>query len=109
MQVRLAAFVAGAVLASVAGSLYAHYVVFISPDAFDIQWSIFVVLYVVLGGVNNMWGAPLGAAVMTVLSEEFATFAAWRPTIFGVTIVVLLLVRPEGLLRFRRPSLRAEH
>lgn len=106
-RMRLAAFVAGAVLASVAGSLYAHYVVFISPDAFDIQWSIFVVLYVVLGGANNMWGAPLGAVVMTVLSEEFAVFAAWRPTIFGAAVVVLLLLRPEGLLRFRTPTLRA--
>lgn len=49
----VAVFVVGAALASVASSLYAHYVAFISPDAFDIPWSIFVVLE----GVNNMWGA----------------------------------------------------
>src|SRR6185369_13883697 len=54
--VKLLAFGAGAAIAGMAGALYGHYLIFVRPDNFDILVSIFVVLYVILGGVNNMWG-----------------------------------------------------
>jgi len=74
---------------------------FVRPDNFDILVSIYVVLYVILGGVNNMFGPVLGAAIMTLLPEYFRVLAEWRPTIFGLVIVIMLLFRPEGLLSFR--------
>ena len=51
------------------------------PDAFGILVSVFIVLYVVLGGANNMWGPPLGAAIMTLLPELVRGIAEWRPTV----------------------------
>ncbi|MGE5200489.1 MAG: branched-chain amino acid ABC transporter permease [Acidobacteriota bacterium] len=91
----------GAALAAVAGGLYGHYYVFVTPDHFNILVSIYIVLYVILGGVNNPWGPALGAIVMTLLPEASRVLQDWRPTVFGVLILSLLLVRPQGLLQFR--------
>jgi branched-chain amino acid transport system permease protein len=99
--VKLAAFSIGAAIAAIGGALYGHFMNFVRPDNFDILVSIYVVLYVILGGVNNMFGPVLGAAIMTLLPEYFRVLAEWRPTIFGLVIVIMLLFRPEGLLSFR--------
>jgi branched-chain amino acid transport system permease protein len=107
--VRLIGFAAGAAIAGIAGSMYGHYMSFVRPESFDVMLSIYVVLYVVLGGVNNLWGAVLGAAIMTLLPEYFRVLAEWRPTVFGAAVLVLLLFRPEGLLSFRLPTARARH
>ena len=108
VYVKVIAFGTGAALAAVAGGLYAHYMYVINPEHFGILVSVYVVLYVIMGGVNNMWGPPLGAAVMTLLPEMIRGLQAWRPIVFGVVIVVLLLVRPEGLLPFRSATARAK-
>jgi branched-chain amino acid transport system permease protein len=107
LHVQLVAFASGAALAGVAGALYGHYMLFVAPDHFGILISIFVVLYVILGGVNNMWGPALGAAIMTLVPEFVRFVAEWRTALFSLVIVVLLLVRPEGLLAFRTITIRA--
>jgi branched-chain amino acid transport system permease protein len=107
VYVQLGAFAGGAALAGVAGAMYGHYMLFIAPDHFGILISIFVVLYVILGGVNNMWGPVLGAVLMTLVPEFVRFVAEWRTAIFSVLIILLLLVRPEGLLAFRTVSARA--
>ncbi len=106
-RIRLMGFAAGAAIAAVAGSLYGHYMNFVRPESFDVMLSVYVVLYVVLGGVNNMWGPLIGATVMTLLPEYFRVLADWRPTVFGLAILLLLLFRPEGLLSFRTRTNRA--
>ena len=104
--VRLIGFSGGAFIAAIAGSMYGHYMSFVRPESFDILLSVYVVLYVVLGGVNNMWGALLGATVMTLLPEYFRVLAEWRPTVFGLAILLMLLFKPQGLLSFRTLSSR---
>lgn len=104
--VRLMGFAGGAFVAGIAGSLFGHYMSFVRPESFDILLSVYVVLYVVLGGVNNMWGALLGATVMTLLPEYFRVLAEWRPTVFGLAILLMLLFKPQGLLSFRSLSSR---
>jgi branched-chain amino acid transport system permease protein len=104
--VKVVCFGAGAALAAVAGAFYAHHMFVITPEHFNIFVSVFVVLYVILGGVNNLWGPVIGAAVMTMLPEFIRGLQGWRPTAFGLAIVVLLLVRPDGLLAFRTRSAR---
>jgi branched-chain amino acid transport system permease protein len=101
VHVKLTCFGAGAGLAAVAGSFYAHYMLHVTPDGFGILVSVFIVLYVVLGGTNNLWGPPLGATIMTLVPELVRGVAEWRPTVFGLMIIVLLLQRPAGLLAFR--------
>ena len=103
---KLLTFAVGAFIAGIAGALYGHYMNFVRPENFDVLLSIYVVLYVVLGGVNNMWGPVLGALIMTLLPEYFRILAEWRPSIFGLSILLILLVRPNGILRFRLPTLK---
>jgi branched-chain amino acid transport system permease protein len=105
--VKLLAFGAAAAIAAIGGAIYGHFLSFVRPENFDIAVSIFVVLYVILGGVNNMLGPVVGAAVMTLLPEYIRGLAEWRPTVFGLAIIVILLFRPLGLLPFRLPTLRA--
>lgn len=99
--IRLLAFSAGAAIAAIAGALYGHYMNFVRPESFDVLLSIYVVLYVVLGGTNNMLGPFVGATLMTLLPEYFRVLADWRPTVFGLAILAMLLFRPLGLLAFR--------
>ena len=105
--VKAATFGIGAALAVVAGALYAHYLMFIRPEHFNIIVSLFMVLYVILGGVNNFWGSALGATLMTLLPEFIRALAEWRPTVFGLLVVLLLLIRPQGLLSFRALTAKA--
>ena len=105
IYVKLTCFGVGAFLAAVAGSFYAHYLIHVSPDQ---VLSVFIVLYAVLGGTNNMWGPPIGAAIMTLTPEFVRGLEAWRPTAFGVVILCLLLIRPDGLLAFRIATTRTK-
>jgi branched-chain amino acid transport system permease protein len=101
VYLKVVCFALGAALAALAGGLYSHYMSFIRPENFGVLVSVYVVLYVVFGGVNNLWGALLGAVVLTLLPELIRGLASWRPLVFGLLIVILLLVRPEGLLPWR--------
>jgi len=107
VYVRLIAFAAGAGLAGFAGGVYGHYMVFVAPDHFGILISIFVVLYVILGGINNMWGPVLGALLMTLIPEFVRGLAEWRTAFFSALVIILLLLRPDGLLTYRALSVRA--
>ena len=62
-------FVLSALMAAVAGFLYAHFVSFISPGTFDFIFSVRIVTMVVIGGMASIWGSLLGAAVLTLLPE----------------------------------------
>lgn len=104
--VKVAAFGFGAAIAALGGGLYSHYMTYISPDVFGIMTSIIMLLYVIFGGTNNMWGPVLGAVIMTLLPEFIRFLADWRITVFGLLIVIILLFRPEGLLAFRIPTVR---
>ena len=104
--VKVFAFGLGASIAALGGGLYAHYMTYISPDNFGIMTSILMLLYVILGGTNNMWGPVLGAVIMTLLPEYIRFLADWRITVFGMLIVIMLLFRPEGLLAFRTLTVR---
>jgi len=108
VYVKLVCFGVGAFLAAVAGSFYAHHLIHVTPDQFGIVVSVFIVLYAVLGGTNNMWGPPIGGVIMTLIPEVVRGLESWRPTAFGVIILVLLLIRPDGLLAFRDVTTRAK-
>jgi branched-chain amino acid transport system permease protein len=98
VTVRLTSFGLGAAIAALAGGLYAHYILFIRPDQFGIIVSIWIALYVIFGGVDNLLGPALGALVITLLPEAVRPLQEWKNVAFGAAIVALLTVRPNGLL-----------
>jgi len=102
---KVKAFVISAVLAAVAGSLYAVYITFIDPTSFTVQESIFMLAIVIVGGAGNLWGSVIGAVVLVALPELLrfvglpsAIAANVRQVLYGSLLVVMMLWRPQGLL-----------
>ena len=93
MALAIAAFMAG-----LAGSLYAHYTRFISPDSFTLNESFSILAMLVLGGMGSTGGALLGAIVLTAIPELFRFAADYRMLIYGITLTLVILVRPQGIL-----------
>jgi branched-chain amino acid transport system permease protein len=93
-----AAFTGGAVLAGLAGALYAHHFNYIEVQNYGVLFSIYVVLYVLLGGTQTVYGPILGAAVFTLLPEVLRGSAAWRYVIFAVLIIAIMSLRPQGVV-----------
>ena len=91
-------FAISAAYASLAGSLYAHYLSFISPKTFDIFYSVQIVTMVVVGGIGNLWGGLLGAAVLTALPEVLHAMRDYALLLYGVILMGVLVFFPEGLL-----------
>jgi branched-chain amino acid transport system permease protein len=101
---RLAFAVNGAV-ASLAGSLYAHYMTYIDPAAFTMQESILFVAMIVLGGAGSRWGPIVGAVVLVGLPEFLrivglpsAVAANLRQILYGLALLACMAWRPQGLL-----------
>jgi branched-chain amino acid transport system permease protein len=133
-MVQVSAFAIGGALAGLAGGLYAHSFSFVEIQSFNALVSIYVLLYVLLGGTQTAWGPLAGAAFFTLLPEllrsvlpQVKSFLAalvgiegpvgppddsWRFVILGALTVAMMVLRPEGLitrtmierLRFRRAA-----
>jgi branched-chain amino acid transport system permease protein len=98
VYVKMVAFTLGAVMSSIAGVLYAHFIFFIAPEHFDIMQSIFPVLFVVIGSVETFWGAAFGAIVLTLLPEYLRFLSEWRVVIWGLLVILVVAVRPQGII-----------
>lgn len=91
-------FTITAAYASIAGSLYAHYVKYISPGTFSFLFSVKLIIMVVLGGIGNIWGAVLGAFMITYLSNEWLNFLAeYEFLAYGAILLLMTIYLPEGL------------
>ncbi|MBI5443599.1 MAG: branched-chain amino acid ABC transporter permease [Deltaproteobacteria bacterium] len=91
-------FVLSAVFASLAGSLYAHYLRFVSPDTFGLFASLDFVTMVVVGGLGSIWGTLFGVGVLSLLPEFLGVFEEWREVVHGVILLVILILLPQGLV-----------
>ncbi|MFD7654630.1 branched-chain amino acid ABC transporter permease [Actinosynnema sp. NPDC059797] len=110
---KLLAFAIGAMIGGLAGGLYAGKAVFIEPNTFPFILSATILAAVVLGGSGNLPGVMLGAFIIAWLPERFRE-SAWleeklgespaeyRILLFGAVLVLMMALRPEGLLPSRR-------
>ena len=99
---KLLAFATGAFVGGLAGALYASRQNFINPDSFLLLFSILFLAAVVVGGQGNRWGVLVGAALVAYLPQRFREFDDFRVLVFGLALVLLATVRPEGLFPPRR-------
>jgi len=123
-NVKLLAFAMGATFAGVSGGLFASFQGFVSPESFTLYDSIMILCMVVLGGMGNIAGVATGAVVLTALPEALRAAgplqSAWlgrvyfdpadlRMLLFGLALVLMMLLRPAGILpsRTRRRELVA--
>ena len=99
-------FVISAGFAGLAGFLYAHYVTFLSPGTFSLHFSILLVTMVAVGGMEHIWGAVIGTVVLTILPEYLRFFKDFDILIYGIILMAIMLLRPEGLYGIKIPIRR---
>ncbi len=97
-RAKVKVFVLSAILASLAGSLFAHCYAFVSPDSFNIFVSVDFVIMVVVGGMGSVWGTLFGTALITLLPEWIEALDRYKDIIHGLILVLILLFLPQGLV-----------
>lgn len=107
---KISAFAAGAAVMGLAGSLYAAYDGYVAPDSFDVLITLLIVLALTAGGVGRMQGAIVGSVLVIALTEgtrflggllpwlSALQVASIRQGVIGLFLLILLRLRPEGLL-----------
>jgi len=96
---RIIVFVYSGILASLAGSLYAHYMNFVNPTSFDLFFSIKLIIMIALGGMHSIWGAIIGAFLITFLSFEWLHyFEEFEVVVYGVILLLITIFLPHGLV-----------
>jgi len=91
-------FTIGGAIAGLSGALYAHHFAFLEPQYFNSNLSIFVLLFVLIGGTQTAWGPLAGSVFFTVLPELMRVGGSWRFVIFGMVIVIMMALRPQGMI-----------
>lgn len=96
---KIMVFVYSAILASLAGSLYAHYLNFVNPSTFDLFFSIKLLIMIALGGMHSIWGAIIGAGLITFLSYEWLHyFEEFEVIVYGAILLLVTIFLPHGLV-----------
>lgn len=95
---RTVAFAVSAVLAGLAGSLLAMFVGYISPDLFTIDQSLQVLTMALLGGMTSVVGAIVGASAIEAITEALRDFSEYQIVAYGVAIVIVVAVVPDGIV-----------
>ncbi len=105
-KAKVRAFVIGAFFAGVAGGLFGHYLTYLNPQTFDFNRSFEIIIMVVLGGMGSLTGSVMAAIFLTVLREALRplqelTQVDLRMIIYSLSLIVLMLTRPNGFLGSR--------
>ncbi len=95
---KVGAFAVGAAVAAISGGLFAHHNVYIEPANFGFERSVEFVLAVILGGSTVAPGSLVGSLLLIFLPEFLRPIAEWRLAAFGSLLVLVLLVRRQGIL-----------
>ena len=94
---KLAAFVVAAVYASVAGSLFAHFIGFISPEVFGLSMVTLSFTMLYLGGIGTIWGPIIGAVIVSMLPELFRGLKELQDIAYASVLILILIFFPRGL------------
>lgn len=97
-SVKILAFTLAAVYSTVAGSLYAHYVGFINPSAYNLEYSINYVVMLVIGGIGSVPGNVLGAIVVTLVPEFLRFMENYYWLVFSVITLLFVVFLPNGMV-----------
>ena len=99
---KVAIFGISAFFAGLAGSFFAHYITYISPDSFGLSESFAIIAMVALGGMGDLRGSLIGAFLLCVIPEIFRSLHDFRELIYGFTIVLIVRMLPAGIAGWTR-------
>jgi branched-chain amino acid transport system permease protein len=110
---KLMIFSLSAGYASLAGSLYAHYLSFVNPSPFGFMVSVKLMAMVVIGGSASLWGALLGTALLVSLPELLTRLQDYEMLVYGAILILVMMFAPKGLagivsIVFSRSRMRKE-
>lgn len=108
VTVKLSAFMLGALTGGIAGVFFATAQGFVSPMSFNFFESVLILSIVVLGGMGNSLGVILAAFTLTLMPEFLRSFSEYRVLMFGLLMILMMIWRPNGLLRAKRPAFERE-
>jgi len=98
---KVISFVVSSAMAGVAGGLFAHYLMYLHTNSFTFIRSFEIIIMVVIGGLGSITGSVLGAVLFIGLTEGLREFAQYRMVLFSLLLVVIVIVRPQGILGHR--------
>jgi len=94
---KVLAFSIGSFFAGITGGFYSHYISAISPDAFSFLFTIYILVYMTVGGEKRFIGPILGAVVLTLLPEFLRPLKAFVPFFFAAVLIAVIFFMPEGM------------
>jgi branched-chain amino acid transport system permease protein len=94
---KILAFSIGCFFAGVAGAFHSQYISAISPDGFSFLFTIYILVYMTVGGAETFSGPILGALVLTILPEATRAFKAYVPFFFAAVLIAVIFFMPEGI------------
>ncbi len=106
MKYKLMAFTVSAALAGMGGALYGLNYATLMPTKFDFNTSILILVFVVLGGIGNIWGSIIAATVLTILPEALRQFADYRMLTYAVVLIVIMIATNNPKIKAYVGSLR---
>ncbi|MBF0187837.1 MAG: high-affinity branched-chain amino acid ABC transporter permease LivM [Magnetococcales bacterium] len=106
VTVKLSAFSMGAMVGGIGGVFFAASQGFVNPTSFTFFESALILAIVVLGGLGSTIGVITAAVLLTILPELLRDFSDYRVLIFGLAMVMMMVWRPRGLLKIRRPAFK---
>ncbi|MBW1698202.1 MAG: branched-chain amino acid ABC transporter ATP-binding protein/permease [Deltaproteobacteria bacterium] len=95
---KLKAFAAGAFMAGGTGAIFASFQDSVFPNNFDFPQLVIIYCMVILGGLGNIIGVIIGAIVLSILPEFLREYGAYRMMLFGLILIVLMALRPQGIM-----------
>ncbi|MEH2479810.1 ABC-type branched-subunit amino acid transport system permease subunit [Nitrobacteraceae bacterium AZCC 2146] len=105
---KILAFTLGNFLAGLMGAVYAKMTGFIAPSNFTFGDSLVMVSIVILGGIGNRWGVLPAALIVVLLPEKLQFIQEYRLLLYAILVIVILIMRPDGLVARRVRTLRME-
>jgi len=100
-RTKVISFVVSSAMAGVAGGLFAHYLMYLHTNSFTFIKSFEIIIMIVIGGLGSITGSVLGAILYIGLTEGLREFAEYRMVAFSLLLIVIMIVRPQGILGHR--------
>ncbi|MHB8806353.1 MAG: branched-chain amino acid ABC transporter permease [Anaerolineaceae bacterium] len=101
---KLLAFAIGAFVGGLGGAIFASWQGSIFPDNFNMSVSINILCVIILGGLGNHFGVILGAMALIALPDILRGFSDYRMIIFGLLLIIMMILRPQGFLPRKAPQ-----
>jgi branched-chain amino acid transport system permease protein len=97
-RAKVVSFVVSSAFAGIAGGLFGHYLMYLHTNSFTFIKSFEIIIMIVIGGLGSITGSVLGAVLFIALTEGLREFAQYRMVVFSLLLIVIMLVRPGGIL-----------